>query len=107
VDATMRIDFTTRAVEQLLETAAYYDGLADGLGEEFRLAVEAVIERISMFPDGSPPVEIGRPGTRRARVRRFPYGVFYLHESGAIQVLGVLHSRRELKSLEGPDPAES
>jgi toxin ParE1/3/4 len=31
---------------------------------------------------------------RRARVRRFPYGVFYLVTDSTIVVVGVLHGRR-------------
>ncbi|MGH8525509.1 MAG: type II toxin-antitoxin system RelE/ParE family toxin [Gammaproteobacteria bacterium] len=64
---------------------AWYDDKSNGLGTEFRAAVDALLQRISESPLISPLV-YGK--LRRAVMHRFPYLVYYLAgwseaESGA------------------------
>ena len=86
------------AAEDLREAREHYLGidpaLARGLGEEFSL----VVERLEMFPSSGRPVE-GVDGVRRARMRRYPYGVFYrLADPDEVRILRVLHTRRDVDS---------
>ncbi|TNM39513.1 type II toxin-antitoxin system RelE/ParE family toxin [Nocardioides albidus] len=91
----MRVQLTRAAVADLEDAVHHYDQQAAGLGTEFLGAVDRVVERMLMFPDGAPPVD-GFPGVRRARVRRFPYGVFYRPGPDALIILRVLHARRDV-----------
>lgn len=73
--------------------AAYdwYEKKRQGLGSEFLDCVDETLERIRQWPDIGFTIY---KSLRRARVRRFPYGVFYLIEGQAIVVVGVFHGRQ-------------
>lgn len=75
----------------------HYSAIDRALGDAFAEAVETVCDRLRIFPHGAPPVD-GFPGVRRARVRSFPYGVFYRDAGEELIVLRVLHSARDVGS---------
>lgn len=90
----MRVRLTEAAVSDLQDAQDYYASVDPKLADDFLDSVDAVIDRLEMFPRGAPPVE-GFPGMRRARLRMFPYGVFYqLEDSGDALIVRVLHTRR-------------
>lgn len=90
----MRIALTPQAVSDIEEAVDYYTGIGQELRARFIDDVDAAITRIVMFPQGSPPVA-GFEELRRARLRRFPYGLFYQQtQSGDLLLVRVLHSRR-------------
>lgn len=90
----MRIVLTPQAVTDIEEAVDYYRGIDPELSARFIDDVDAAIARIMVFPKGSPPVE-GFDGLRRARMRQFPYGVFYQQtQASDILVVRVLHTRR-------------
>ncbi len=78
------------------ETASahdWYEAQSVGLGAEFLRAVEAVLASIQRTPTLYPVV---RGRTRRALLRRFPYGVFFYdrEEGHEVVVVAVVHGRR-------------
>lgn len=90
----MRIALTPQAVSDIEEALDYYREMNQELSAQFVDEVDAAIARIVMFPKGSPPVA-GFNELRRARMRQFPYGVFYEQtDAGDLLVVRVLHSRR-------------
>lgn len=90
----MRIALTPQAVGDVEEACDYYAGIDSRLSTRFVDDVDAAIERIVMFPRRAPAVD-GFDMLRRARMRRFPYGIFYQHTAaGDLLVVRVLHSRR-------------
>lgn len=100
----MRIQLTKQAVDDLEEARDYYDPIAADLGARFLDNFDQAIARMRMFPRGAPPVE-GVAGVRRARMRRFPYGVFYrLVDDSNLQVLRVLNSKRDRSRLPTEQP---
>jgi len=86
------------AVSDLAGTRDYYHEISEELEVQFLDQLDVTMERLRTFPKGAPPVE-GFPGVRRARVRQFPYGVFYCLDDDDILILRVLHSRRQLPEL--------
>lgn len=96
----MKIRFVSRAVNDLEATLRHYGELGTDLRPRFRVDFDAALERLVMFPNGAPPVE-GFPGLRRARMRRFPYGIFYRPDAEELLILRVLHAIRP-----GPISAE-
>ncbi len=68
--------------------AAWYDEQSTGLGLEFLRAVTAVFAAIGRAPATYPHV---RAHTRRALLRRFPYGVFFRETDAEVVVLAVVH----------------
>jgi toxin ParE1/3/4 len=80
-----------------LEAAArWYEAQEPGLGKRFLQDVRQAFHRIRTNPEANS--EAYR-NTRRARIRRFPYGVIHLPvpEQGTIVVLAVLHCGRDPK----------
>jgi plasmid stabilization system protein ParE len=80
------------AERDLAEAYEWYESQLDGLGSDFLLRIDATLSSIQRTPDLYPAV-YGK--IRRALIRRFPYGIFYLVERNRIVVLGVLHARRD------------
>jgi plasmid stabilization system protein ParE len=76
--------------------ARWYEAQEQGLGRKFLDEVRRTLQRIRTNPEAYP---LGYRGTRRALIRRFPYGVIYLPvaELDAIVVLAVLHCGRDPK----------
>ena len=79
------------AEAELHEAFAWYDGRVPGLGSEFMRAVRAAFSAIRRNPEQFPRV---RSEIRRALVRRFPYGVYYVAEPEQTTVIAVVHTRR-------------
>lgn len=79
------------AEADLREASEWYDGRKVGLGNEFLAEVERSLTLIQENPRLCS--EIHR-NVRRALLRRFPYGLFYLLEAETVVVLAVLHQAR-------------
>jgi plasmid stabilization system protein ParE len=75
----------------LTEAFDWYSGEGEWLGKAFLAEMDAAVARIAEAPLQYPVVY---RETRRARVRRFPYAVFYRVESDHVLVLAVLHMKR-------------
>jgi plasmid stabilization system protein ParE len=72
----------------------WYDAQHPGLGTEFLRAVEASLEAIQRSP------ELYAPQYRHARrilLRRFPYAIWYIIQSDAVEVIACLHLRRQAR----------
>lgn len=81
---------------ELLEAVKYYEKEIKGLGSSFLLNVEATIETILRIPEGHTPIY---KNTRRALVRKFPFGIHYIIEKENIIVLAVFHAKRNPRKL--------
>jgi toxin ParE1/3/4 len=71
---------------------AWYEAQRAGLGSEFLAELALVLESIESNAERYPTL-IGR--TRRALVRRFPFGVFYIIEPDSVAVTACMHCRRD------------
>ncbi len=80
------------AESDLANARDWYEKQREGLGGEFLQCVEEALDRIVQAPQ-SHPIIYRR--VRRARVRRFPFLVYYRLESDELTVLGVLHGSRD------------
>ena len=90
----VRIVLGEHAVDDLRRARDHYAAIDPALSDDFAVAFDAVVERIRIFPHGAPPVD-GLPGLRRARMRRFPFGVFYRDADETVIVVRVLHNARD------------
>lgn len=88
---TRRLVIEPEAEADLHEAFAWYQDQRRGLGDEFLLAVEAAFAAIRRQPEAFRTM---RGEVRRVIVRRFPYGVFFVIEPTSINVLAVLHAKR-------------
>ena len=79
------------ARRELRRAVDWYDGEAEGLGDEFAAEVERSLQEVVDYPDaGSPHLA----DTRRVLTRRFPYGIIYQARGNEIVVIAVAHQRR-------------
>lgn len=90
----MTIRLTRPAVEDLQIVSDHYERIDPDLGERFVADLDLVMARMQTFPHGAAPVE-GFPGLRRARMRQFPYGVFYRPGTDDLVIVRVLHTRQD------------
>jgi plasmid stabilization system protein ParE len=83
------------AEHDMREARDWYEGRRNGFGNDFLSAVEVVFSRIREFPETYAPEY---RGVRRARLRRFPYVVYYRLTSEKIEVLAILHGSRHSRT---------
>ena len=72
--------------------AVWYEDQRSGLGVRFLSELDLVLRRIENNPRQFPQLE---GEVRRALLRHFPYGVYFIGASHDIAVLAVLHLHRE------------
>jgi plasmid stabilization system protein ParE len=82
------------AAADLDDAFLWYEQQRPGLGHEFLAAATAAFGSILSNPELYPAVH---RGTRRALLRRFPYGVYYRIYPEAIVVVACMHGRRDPK----------
>lgn len=77
---------------ELLHEVAYYETKRSGTGRRFREAVNAAFSLIRRFPSGGAP---GPAGTRKSKVKGFPFTVIYRDEPGEVVVFAVAPDRQQ------------
>jgi toxin ParE1/3/4 len=95
------------ATQDLRDAAAHYAGEVDrATALRFIDAVEQAFILIARHPAiGSPryAVELDLPGLRTMPVDQFPYLIFYFERTDHIDVVRILHARRDVPaSLQDP-----
>ncbi|CAN5283914.1 type II toxin-antitoxin system RelE/ParE family toxin [soil metagenome] len=87
-----RLIVRPEAEADISDAFGWYETQLPGLGGEFLLELEKILELIAerplLFAEVNGPV-------RRAVTKRFPIGVFYISDSEAISILSVLHLARD------------
>lgn len=87
----MSILFHAEALEEMLESASYYEARSLALGWDFLNAIEQTIRRIVSSPDAGP---VWRGDVRKRLVAGFPFTVLYSIEPDQIFVVAVAHQSR-------------
>lgn len=77
---------------ELLHETRYYEDKRKGTGRRFREAVAESLELIRAFPHGGAP---GPAGTRRSKVKGFPFTVVYRAYDSEIVVFAVAPDRHQ------------
>jgi plasmid stabilization system protein ParE len=77
----------------------WYEDQSPGLGEEFLASVDESLAAIRQTPQRFPTV-LREPdlAVRRARLRRFPYGIYYIWDergTGGVSIIACMHGRRD------------
>jgi len=79
------------ALEEMAESAIFYEDQSPGLGAEYLDDVQRIVKRLRENPKlGHPLVK----DLRRGLLTRFPYSIIYSIESEFILVIAVAHQRR-------------
>lgn len=89
---TQNVRLRPEAEQDLLEAAFWYEEQRPGIGVQFLDEVLTIFSGIAEAPLMYPTVH---RDTRRALMRRFPFGVYYRVENAAIVVVAVMHGSRD------------
>jgi plasmid stabilization system protein ParE len=90
------------AEAEIVEAFNWYESKRVGLGREFVEEIDAAFVRTTETPDAFPVVY---RGLRRLVLRRFPYVIYFRLEEDVVQVVGVLHGRRNRTALRRRTPS--
>jgi plasmid stabilization system protein ParE len=85
------VRFHPDAEAEFIAAGEFYEAQAAGLGLDFVTEVRHAARTVAAQP------EIGHRFSKRLRrvlIRRFPYGLLYCVEAGAIFIIAVMHLRR-------------
>ena len=88
---TATVRFLTVARREVIDAHAWFTERSTGLGERFLNEVDRVVGLIAESPEGFPVLH---RDLRRARLRRFPYSLFYRVAPHACFVIACFHARR-------------
>jgi plasmid stabilization system protein ParE len=86
-----RVRLYAAAVADIAAAHHWYESQREGLGAEFERELNVLLERIGRTPDSFP---LEHEVYRRAKLRIFPYLVFFRHDDEAVYVAMVLHISR-------------
>ena len=80
--------FHPDAEEEFFEAIEYYEECQVGLGHDFAVEIQNVLQRSMDFPSAYPLVH---DEIRRSLVHRFPYAILYAAEEENVFVVEVMH----------------
>jgi len=88
----MRVLWHREARVEADEAACFYQARQPGLDRRFLDILEDALRRISRRPRMYPTVE---GDIHKCRLPRFPYGLIYRVKSESVEILAVMHMKRE------------
>jgi hypothetical protein len=90
---TRRTLIVRRAADlDLHEAATWYEGQRPGLGSELLVETREMLETIQNRPESFP---ITYRQARPARLKRFPYAIYFQVRDDYISVIAILHASRD------------
>ena len=85
------------AEADIAAAAVWYEARASGLGAEFLRLVDVALAEVQRMPERFPVVHAQ---CRRALLRRFPYGIYFVPTAELISVVACMHARRDPRRWE-------
>jgi len=93
---SLPVVYRLTASREVIEAARSYEHLRPGLGTSFLEELSRIERHLSSSPG---LYQIVEGQIRRAVLRRFPFGLFYLEETDRILILACLDLRRDPQTL--------
>jgi plasmid stabilization system protein ParE len=91
------IVFRRIAKAEMDEAIAWYEKQRVNLGIELAAEIDRILEKVSQNAKQFPQI---RGNIRRALLRRFPYGLHFIHEEHRVVIVAVFHVKRNPQLLE-------
>jgi len=91
------IIISPEAENELNISKEFYDSKQENLGKGFVKEVDNTIDRIAENPEQFLKVKLKQ--VRKARVNRFPFGIYFAVKDNLINILAVFHYNRNPKKL--------
>jgi len=98
-----RLTILPQAELDVSDAAAWYEQRRTGLGDEFLDELDSVLRRVIKDPFQFPKI---KNQIRRALLRRFPYSVYFDVTGETLELIAVLHLRRDPPTWEKRTIAE-
>lgn len=89
---TLRVRYRPQALADLDEAAGWYEARGRGLGTDFLRAFETALAAVLRNPKMYPPVH---GPTRRVKLRKYPYNVYYVADAEEILVIACMYGGRD------------
>jgi plasmid stabilization system protein ParE len=93
----LRFTILPQAELDVSDAAAWYGSRRAGLGDEFLDELDSVLQRVIKSPLQFPKI---KNDIRRALLRRFPYSVYFGVTGEVLELVAVLHQRRDPRTWE-------
>jgi plasmid stabilization system protein ParE len=90
------IIFAPLARLEFEDAVVWYESQRPGLGDEFRIEVREILERVLTFPE---TFRLASPTTHKVTLQKFPYSIYYSIEPNAINIVSVFHGARNPAEL--------
>ena len=97
----MDLQFRPAAANDVEEAYFWYESQSTGLGERFLAAVDGMLSRITEHPA---QFAVVHRRTRRARLDRFPYALFYQTTDNLVLVFACMHGSRDPRRWMSREP---
>ena len=88
----MQVIFTPAARAELIDAEDWYENRLPGLGTRFREELGETVLRMRENPHQFPVV---LRDVHRARLHKFPYGLFFRVETNTLVVIACFHGSRD------------
>jgi plasmid stabilization system protein ParE len=92
-----RLIISPDAEKEVKISFEFYEERKAGLGKDFVSEVNLTIERIVANPEQF--IKLRNRQVRKAKVSRFPFGIYFAEKDLIISVLAVYHSSRNPRNL--------
>jgi plasmid stabilization system protein ParE len=92
-----KLILSPEAEKELKISSEFYEGRQPGLGKDFVSEVKKTFERIVATPEQF--IKLRNRQLRKAKVCRFPFGIYFAEKDFMINVLAVFHSSRNPRNL--------
>lgn len=86
-----RLNFLPQVEQDVQDAFDWYELQVPGLGEDFLLSADAAVNAIVRNPLLN---AAEHKGIRKAKTKRFPFGVFYVVNKDTITVMAIIHLAR-------------
>jgi plasmid stabilization system protein ParE len=94
---TRSLTILPEAEVDVSDAAAWHEERWTGLGDEFLDELDVVLQRVIKSPLQFPKIQ---HTVRRALLRRFPYSVYFDVTRESVELIAVLHQRRDPRTWE-------
>ncbi len=96
----MTVRVRLEAEQDIRDAIQWYESREAGLGQMVIEEIDAAFGRIEAGPERYP---LSYRNLRRALVRRFPYAIYFVNDGSRIEIIAVLHQRRDLALIDERD----
>jgi len=86
------VKFQPDAETDVADAAAWYENQRKGLGAEFLDKILSTCDVLGENPELFPVVH---RNTRRAVIKKFPFGIYYRTENDFVSIIAVMHGSRD------------